>query len=159
MSEGGRERRRERGSGRREGEERYHPAPLERFQSTALRATFSSGSPTSSPSSRTKEWHVARTHWVSNGDSRAGIRPCLSAVLGLREMETHTHAPKEKYISVMPYISNTKAAANSFSDSPLNSSNTFNDKIVARQGARLIKTTYVHFSSKRNTKRLCTIDT
>lgn len=52
-------------------------SPFDRFQSTALRATFSSGSPTISPSSRTKEWHVARTHWVSNGDSRAGIRPRL----------------------------------------------------------------------------------
>ena len=37
-------------------------SPFDRFQSTAFSATFSRGSPTISPSSRAKEWHVARTH-------------------------------------------------------------------------------------------------
>lgn len=68
----GKERERDRES-EREGE--LLSSPFDRFQSTALRATFSNGSPTISPSSRAKEWHVARTHCVSNGDSRAGIRP------------------------------------------------------------------------------------
>ena len=54
-----------------------HNSPFERFQSTALSATFSSGSPTSSPSSSTREWHVASTHCVSNGDSRAGTSSCF----------------------------------------------------------------------------------
>ena len=46
---------------------------LPRLQSMAASAAFSSGSPTSSPSSSTREWHDASTHCTSNDTSFTGV--------------------------------------------------------------------------------------
>ena len=62
----------------------------------AFNAAFSRGSPTSSPSSRVREWQEARIHCVSKGDSFTGVRLCRelgaggrweSDELGLQEMK------------------------------------------------------------------------
>lgn len=61
--------------------------PLVSVQSAAVSMAFSSGSPTSWPSSRvTSEWHVATTRWVSTGISDTGITsfPSLRDTRGIK---------------------------------------------------------------------------
>ena len=43
----------------------------------AASAAFSSGSPTSSPSSSAREWHDASTHCTSNDTSFTGVSRCF----------------------------------------------------------------------------------
>ena len=50
----------------------------------AASAAFSSGSPTSSPSSSAREWHDASTHCTSNDTSFTGVSRCFEEGEGRR---------------------------------------------------------------------------
>ena len=53
----------------------------------AASAAFSSGSPTSSPSSSAREWHNASTHCTSNDTSFTGVSRCFEEEGGEEEEE------------------------------------------------------------------------
>ena len=61
--------------------------PLPGLQSMAASAVFSSGSPTSSPSSSAREWHDASTHCTSNDTSFTGVSRCFEEEEGGVEEE------------------------------------------------------------------------
>ena len=50
-------------------------------------AAFSSGSPTSSPSSSAREWHDASTHCTANDTSFTGVSRCFEEEEGGEEEE------------------------------------------------------------------------
>ena len=53
----------------------------------AASAAFSSGSPTTSPSSSAREWHDASTHCTSNDTSFTGVSRCFEEGEGGEEEE------------------------------------------------------------------------
>ena len=53
----------------------------------AASAAFSSGSPTSSPSSSAREWHDASTHCTSNDTSFTSVSRCFEEEGGEEEEE------------------------------------------------------------------------
>ena len=125
--------------------------PLPTVQEMALRAAFSKGSPTSSPSNITSALHEDNTHSVSNGASFTATNP--NALGGVASPSSPVLFWLQSGFTVYQHFSGRASML------PAQACDALNNKVISGQGTRLVKTADIHFASKWDPEGFSAIDT
>ena len=128
----------------------------------ALRAAFSRGSPTTSPSRRASDWQEASTHCVSNGASLATVMEirCLDFEEGVEEGVELSSTELSLGLQFIYYVMKLyRSRQESYCPhSHLESCDPLHYQVVAGEGASLVETADVHFSTKRYPEWFSAVD-